>query len=200
MQGTEGIYMKILFILFLLISLTACQKDVPLTVDPPLSYTIQQYVDALATGMSNTSAALSAEAVKVSGVYDALSEANYPLFLILFDKEGSLESYLAENGLTREGFLTHPKLSEFVRSHLIYGQVNIDSSNIGSNARFQSDAGSEITIEVVRDSEGGKVKGGTANGVALQLFCPVSTTDVESETSQICFADGPILQNFDWSQ
>jgi hypothetical protein len=193
--------LKPFLLLFLLFFIAGCQKN-PNSTPDPIPLTVQNYVDSLITSTRNQSVRLSARAVKASGVYEHLKEdTDYPLLLILFDGEGTLENYLKSQGLTEESFLAHPKLAQFVRSHLIYASVDIYKlrGEIGSSATFTSAAGTRIEIKTVKSSEGGAVKGGTANGVPLQLWC-AEGSQLESKEGYVCFADGPIVSDFNWSQ
>ncbi|MGL4609487.1 MAG: hypothetical protein ACRCYY_07345 [Trueperaceae bacterium] len=192
---------RIFLVFFCFLLIAGCDKEPGLEVDPPLTFSIQEYVDALVTE-EDTSVRLSAEAVKESGVYDKLTENEHPLLLILFDGEGVLETYLASQGLTEESFLAHPKLAQFVNSHLIYDDVDIYTlrGEIGATATFTSAAGTPIEITTVKSSEGGAVKGSTANGVPLQLWCAEGGALPPPDEGFVCFADGPIVSDFDWSQ
>ena len=162
----------------------------------PLPFTVQEYIDGTA---SSGSYSLAAKAVKASGVYSALAEEDYPLLLILFGENSILETYLKEQGLTEAEFLAHPKLAEFVKSHLIYDDVDLVAlrSTLGASASFKSAAGINIVIKNVKDSQGGRVMGGTANGVPLSLWC---TEDSSTGDGKVCLSDGPVVTDFDWSR
>ena len=139
------------------------------------------------------------KAIRISGVYDNLSVDRYPLLLMASIQEDALETYIAEQGLSEAEFLAHPKLPEFVRSHLIYDKVDVLElrTTPGAKATFKSAAGTEVVIE--NESASGT---GSANGVAIDLFCsesedPTYNTDAKG---LLCKVAEPIVKDFDWSR
>lgn len=208
--------LRMIFVLLVLVFFTGCQERIdpivptnptnpvnptnPTNPIDPIPLTVQNYVAGLADN-KNISVSLSAKAVIKSDVYQEMTEEKYPLLLILFDGEGTLERYLLEQGLTEENFLAHPKITEFVRSHLIYESMNLKnlSFELGKTVSFKSSAGSMVELKVIKSSEGGAVKGGTANGVPMNLFC-ADASQRQGKEASVCFADGPIVSDFDWSQ
>ncbi len=170
---TKGNSMKhrINFLLIALLTLlmAACEA----TKADPIPFTsVQTYIETLTTGQTGS---LWAKAVKASDVYSDLSTANYPLILIVFDNNTGLESYLEAEGLSQEAFLEHPRLTDFVKQHLFNTNVDWVSlrSEIGNSVTLQNAAGQVITLKHVKDSEGGQVKGGEINGVAVVTTYPI---------------------------
>ena len=167
-------------------------------VDPDIpDRPIQYYI------WTGPNAPLSDRALVASGVYDDLTVDRYPLFLMLIREEGALENYIARQGLSEEEFLNHPKLPEFVKSHLVYEEVDVLElrSTPGASVTLESAAGTEVVIE---NQEGSNVD--LANGVPIDLFCaegrdptypnPGST----DEAALLCHIAEPIVEDFDWSR
>lgn len=160
--------------------------DVP---DAPLQ-------DFLRTGAN---ASLNERAIVDSGVYDDLTVERYPLMLMIVREVGVLESYIAAQGLSEEDFLTHPKLPEFIKSHLIYEEIDMLKLRTTPDASvtFESAAGTEI---VIKNEPTPRM--GSANGVPLSLDCAEGRdiTYMTDAVGLLCTVAEPIVQDFDWSR
>ena len=147
---------------------------------------------------------LEAQAVKASGIISELGRDDYPLTLFLTG-EDNLETYLEQQGLTEEAFLAHPKLAEFYNSQLIYAEVEIEklrTAPIGTSQSYTSSAGTDITLTKVKNAFN-EVDGrsGEVNGVPSDLSCYIDYGVNPGDSSgMICYADAPIVENFDWSE
>ena len=166
--------------------------EVPTDPDVP-TRSLQDFID------TRPNASLNDRAIIASSVYDDLSVDRYPLMIMTVREKGALEAYIAEQGLSEEAFLAHPKLPEFIKSHLIYDEVDVLElrTTPGARATFESAAGTEVVIENVPAPRMGLV-----NGVSIDLLCaegrdPTYSTD---ETGLLCYVAEPIVQDFDWSQ
>lgn len=147
---------------------------------------------------------LGAQAVIASGLYDDLSEDDYPFMLMVFRSDGTLEAYLAEQGLSSETFLMHPKLRSFLEHHLIDSYVNTVKirSTKNTEATYTSAAGSEVVLTTGENLEPQEGDVMFANGVPVEAYCSYSGSGGDAHLqveAQICFADAPIV-DFDWSE
>ena len=163
---------------------------------------------------------LGARAVIASGLSDELDEENFPLiFFFVFDGaiepgdeitppsyevgDQPLRSYIAREGLSEETFLAHPDLRRFLEAHLVPdfdGDLNLLRTTPGSAEVVVSAAGTQITLT----TNEGEVADGIiyANGVTTKTFCQ---TDVVYQRGSpvygdLCFAEMPIVKDFDWSE
>lgn len=161
---------------------------------------------------------LTAKAVIASGVIDQLSDDNFPLTLYLLNEanyflgsdsaEGSsettfergdepLRAYIAEQGLTEEEFLAHPRLRDFIESHLILAEVTLNNTNDGVTETYTSAAGNEIVLSTDYSRAEGVV---FANGVATtDCFFSERAAGGPSVYGYLCFTEAPIIEGFDWS-
>lgn len=182
--------------------LASCAGEKPGTSFPYL--TSQDVIDL---GVANGD--LTARAVVASGLYDDIAPEDYPFMLIRFD-DGGLEAYIAEQGLTEEAFLSHPKLRDFMERHLIPSFVDNIKIRSTPNGRFTytSAAGSEVVFTTGEDlaQTPEDLDTARANGVPFNPYCVVSGNGAEGDTSfmkkqgLICWADGPIVADFNWSE
>ncbi len=143
---------------------------------------------------------LYAQAVIASGLIDDLGEKDFPLTLIDVYEEKALKTYIAEQGLTEEEFLAHPKLRGFLEQHLIPGYVDLIKIRSTPNGRFvyTSAAGSEIVFTTGEDltQTPDNLNVAEANGVPFNPYC----SGEGEEGGQLCYAVAPIVQDFDWSR
>ncbi len=200
---------KLLLTLLSTVCLAAC-SGAPAEVTPPVEqekpsdtsqgyFTAQEIVDQMADD-----GYLSAQAVVASGLYDDLSGDDYPLLLMVFRSDGTLEAYLSEQGLSKEAFLAHPKLRSFMKHHLIDSYVDTVKirSTKNTEATYISAAGAEVVFTTAGNlnPERGKVM--FANGVPVEVSCSYSGNGGDGQLqveAQICFADAPIV-DFNWSE
>lgn len=198
---------KFLPALLCAVCLAAC-SNAPAEVTPsppeqpsdtsPGYFTAQEIIDRMADD-----GYLGAQAVIASGLYDDLSGDDYPLMLMVFRSDGTLEAYLSEQGLSKEAFLTHPKLRSFMEHHLIDSYVDTVKirSTKNTKATYISAAGSDVVLTTADNlyPENGEVM--FANGVPVEAYCSYSGNGGDGQLqveAQICFADAPIV-DFDWS-
>jgi hypothetical protein len=197
--------------LILLISLTSCTEGTPIEY---YFHTAQEVISQMADKGD-----LSARAVVASGLYDSLDEESHPftLFLIrqipvgsgttrdiVVEEDNTLKNYLAEQGLTESEFLAHPKLRTFVESHFIPEDVNLYNFRTIQNVRrvYEAASGEDIVFTTgnnVVPADGDVV---FANGVPISSYS--CFFDVNPSPSggygQICYADAPLVSDFDWSE
>lgn len=196
--------MKNFLLLYLLATsfLTSCEGA---PTEPDLPYvTSQEVIDK---GVSNGD--LTARAVVASGLYDDIAPGDYPFMLIRFN-EGGLEAYIAEQGLSEEAFLAHPKLYNFMQRHLIPSFVDNIKIRSTPNGRFTytSAADSEVVFTTGENlsQTPENLNTAKANGVPFNPYCLVSGNGAEgdadfmAEQGLICWADGPTVKSFDWSE
>ena len=93
------------------------------------------------------------------------------------------------------------KLSAFIKSHLIYDEVDVLGlrTTPSAKATFESAAGTEVVIESEPPAD-------LVNGVAIDLFCSEArdptypNSGSTDEKALLCQVAEPIVQDFDWSQ
>jgi hypothetical protein len=163
---------------------------------------------------------LSARAVVASEVYDSLTEEDYPFSLVLIGKEyfragntseievpedNTLETYLAGQGLSEDEFLAHPKLRTFVESHLI--PVNVDFPTLWSTQQarlmYTTVSGNEVVFTTKDNLAPGNGDTIFANDIPFSHDCffdPTPAPAPEGGYGRICYADAPLVTNFDWSE
>ena len=172
-------------------------------VDKPGRNGIQYYLNDLVKQGN-----LFAKALKVSGLYDTLTPNNYPFTLFFVpSSDGQLERYLAQQGLTPESFLNHPKLRQFLESHLIMRYVPTLQPRPKGKRRIVIETvnGYRITFS----SQPSYPKGSEyyirfANGLSFGSEClfsglEISTAEFRKLEGQICFVNKPVVKDFDWS-
>lgn len=175
-------------------------------VSKPELDSIQYYIDEL-TAQGN----LFARALKVSNLYNFLTSDKYP-FVVFFvpSTDGQLERYLARQGLTPKAFLKHPKLRQFMESHLILRFVDTEQPRpLGKRKQDVVTYAINGYKIVLRTPVSYKPKSRDyrlriANGKVFGPGClhsgPYLTTAYSHRfEGQICFLNGPIFKDFDWS-
>ena len=174
-------------------------------VAKPERNSIQYYLDEIMKQGD-----LFAEALKISGIYDTLTPDQYPFTLFFVqsaDSGGQLERYLAQQGLTPKSFLNHPKLRQFLESHLIVRYVNTQEPRPKGKRRA---AISTVNgYKIVFTSQPSYPNGHEfylrfANGLSFGSGClfsgpEISTPEFLKLEGQICFVNRPVVKNFDWS-
>lgn len=198
-------YKRTLSLLLFALCLIGCNKTpVNNPVEPPDDTSpgyveTQETVDRLANEGN-----LAARAVKASGLYDELSNNDYPFLLTLVESNTVLENYLSEQGLSKEAFLAHPKLRNFMEHNLIDSYVDIIKIRSTQNMKvtYTSAAGSEIALTTAEnlDPQMGDVI--FANSVPVEAYCFVSGNGGEDDMQSkglLCFANAPLVE-FDWSE
>ncbi len=196
-------YLLTVMLLFVL-ALSGCAEQGSTTPIPEPNPEEPTNPDVPTTSLQNfirtgTDADLYERAITASGVYDDLAVNRYPLLLMFINEMSVLQAYIAEQGLNEETFLAHPKLPEFVKSHLIYEEVDVLELRTTPDAEvtLESAAGTEVVIENQPYPEVD-----LANGVAIDLGClegedPTYETDAKG---LLCYVAAPIVRDFDWSQ
>ncbi len=158
---------------------------------------VQENIDRMANG-----GYLGAQAIIASGLYSDLSTDDYPFMLMVFMSDSTLETYISEQGLTEETFLSHPKLRSFLEHHLIDSYVDTikirSTQNIGVSYTSAADSEVVLTTGDNLNPEKGAVM--LANGVPVSPYCVVSGNGGEDnlpERGLLCDATVPIV-DFDW--
>ena len=175
-------------------------------VAKPERNSIQYYLDEIMKQGD-----LFAKALKVSGIYDTLTPDRYPFTLFFVrsaDSGGQLERYLTQQGLTPESFLHHPKLRQFLESHLIMHYVNTQEPRPKGKRRVvvQAVSGYEITFssQSTYYQKEQEYYLRFANGLSFGSEClfsglEISTPEFRKLEGQICFVNKPVVKDFDWS-
>lgn len=198
-------YKRTLGFLMFALCLTACNKTpVSNPVEPP-DDTSPRYVETQETvdRLANEGN-LAAQAVKASGLYNELSTDDYPFLLMLVESNTALEAYLSEQGLSKETFLAHPKLRNFIEHNLIDSYVDIIKirSTQNTEVTYTSAAGSDIVLTTAENLDPQKGDVMFANGVPVEAYCFISGNGGEDDMQSkglLCFADAPVME-FDWSE
>lgn len=150
---------------------------------------------------------LGAQAILESNVFKELDEAEYPIMVALPGVTvnlnngklvDTLNDYLREQELSREAFLAHPLLDEFVRTHIVKDFVDIGKirTSEGESFTFTNMNGDEVSF-TTKDLT--PTSGIFLNGVAFGTSCSIQNIGLYPETGQVCRVAAPI-EEFDWSQ
>ena len=203
--------MRRIWIFVLVIGLLSCNGQNPDGVDQ-----VTARVDEIMSQMAEKGD-LFAKAVVASGLNEPLAKENYPLVLVLvnkngfnindneeviFDRDTTFKAYVAEQGLTEEQFLEHPKLRDYMESYLVPGYIDFGQIRITENGRFayKTVSGREMVFTTRESPTVGNGDAVAVNGVNIGDFCFFDFLYEESESGHICFADAPIVKDFDWSR
>ena len=161
---------------------------------------------------------LSARAVIASGVVGQLSDDHFPLSFYFINEgnisfgadsatgssetvfrvgDTALRSYIAAQGLSEEAFLEHPKLREFLLSHLILADALINDTQDGVSKTYTSAGGREIELTTDFSRAKGVVY---ANGVPTRYCYAQGRSGVAPYVKgYLCFSEAPLFDDFDWS-
>ena len=203
---------RVLLIMTLLLSLLGCTDEAVGGGDVD-QFSLTEFIQRLeATGD------LTAKAVTASGVIDQLSDDNYPLTLYLINEgnyalgadsaEGSsetvfrkgdkaLQDYIAEQGLSEEEFLSHPRLRDFIEDYFVSEDITINDTRDGSEETYTSVGGREIVLSTDFSRAKGVI---FANGVATSGCFSDERGDSGPNTyGRLCFAEAPLFEDFDWT-
>lgn len=129
-----------------------------------------------------------AEAFERSGLLSTIRMENYPL-TVFFVREEEFTSYLAENGLTEESFLTSDRLGEFMNHFLVRG-TNLAQAQAGTYTLVSGD-----TVETRDVSSVGVT--GTAELVVNGQAATCQVHMPEDKDGAICYIGEPLV-DFAW--
>ena len=161
---------------------------------------------------------LSARAVIASGVIGQLSDDHFPLSFYFVNEgnisfgadsacgssetvfrvgDAALRKYIAAQGLSEEAFLKHPKLREFLLSHLILADALVNNTQDGVLQTYTSAGGRSIELTTDFSRAVGVVY---ANGVPTR-YCTFEegSEGGPSVYGYLCFSEAPLFDDFDWS-
>ena len=170
-------------LLAIILTLAACSSS----EDGPVSGGEYDYV-ALAQIVSELGEIgdLSAQAIIASGVVAELEPESFPTTLYMVNEmnvasglssaertvptayktgDSTLRAYIAEQGLSEEAFLNHPKLELFVKSFLLKEEVEVGGTEAGAEQTLQAQAGNNLRVS---STGAGKI---FVNDVALNRTC-----------------------------
>ena len=161
----------------------------------------QQFIDDLAARGD-----LFAKAVVSSGLYYELSPEHYPFPLLYVGPTNeAMKRYLAQQDLTEKEFLTHPKLRDFLESHLILGFVNTREPRPKHDFRAVRTTvnGAKVVLTTGVNLKPRDNRLQFANGVHFSPDCFFSGVNFsplmfQKREGQLCVVDAPIVE-FDWS-
>ena len=170
-------------------ALSACGVGEDKTIPPPLQ-SVQDFLED-----SSNASTLSHMMVTQSSVYNSLGDTSWEM-LTLIDNE-ALSSYIAEQELSKDAFLSHPKLDDFVKAHLLVEET-----------RFSVDAVAEGSVDAksVEMAYGNTVRFTGAesfqngyNLLANDVRFGDTCADFVEQPIMVCFAKAPLVADFDWN-
>jgi hypothetical protein len=149
--------MKFLCVFFVLVFLVACGDGYTPNVCPPAfepinaqhSKTTDLCAVSLATFIRNQSGSetsrLSRDALFVNDAYREYVNTQKPLTVFLFTNDG-LNQHLSAQGISREAFLAHPRLGEFIAATMVSEISIVETVSAGQTITLQMQAGNNFTV------------------------------------------------------
>lgn len=181
----------ILLILLVSLSLISCADPGSGVIEPPLP-TIQDWFEQDVYEARDN---LGVEALKRSSLYATLGD-NGPGMFAYISNDDALRAYIAEQGLSEEAFLSHSKLDDFVRAHLLDEPFDFDAVNIeGETLTYEMAFGNNVTFEEA-PTQGANGRDLLANDVRFSSTC----AGFGQQEIRLCFAEGPLVDDFDWGE
>lgn len=145
-----------------------------------------------------------AKAIKASGILEDLERDSYPLVLFAVG-EDYLKAYVKAQGMTEEVFLSSPKLADFYKAQLAYTAFDesaLKVSAVGTTKTLKSAADTDITILKAKNTPSqSEERNFEVNGAPSELLCYIDyNINPGDAQGRICYADAPVVENFDWSR